>query len=228
MHRTFMLGAAALACAAAAVATVAPAFAWDSVIEGHPAALEAGGLNGVYFWHEGDGLHLYTTDAHDNGHLYAGTLTTDGSFANLQRDHLEQGDQASIDTPQQLSFSFHTFDGLDGISFQIDGGSQITLSLSLDGRPLGADSTFLGAYSQHPDSEPFTITRAGGGPPPPPPGNPIAGSTEVVRCGQLLRRLLLEAGRTAPLHNRPGKRGSPLQRHGRHGRQHRGREARQV
>jgi hypothetical protein len=184
MHKLALIGAAAATLGLAAFAAAAPAFAWESVIEGRPAALEAGGLNGVYFWHDSGGLNLETTDAQDSGHLYTGTLTTDGAFTNLQRIKLEQDDSATIVSPTQLDFSFNTFNGVDGISFAIDGGTQVTLSLSLDGHPIGVDSIFEGAYSQHPDANPFTVTRAGGGPPPPPPGeNPILGKPQALEAG---------------------------------------------
>lgn len=184
MHRLLLVAGAAATLGVAALASVAPAFAWDSNLEGKPAALEAGGLNGVYFWHDSSGLNLETTDAQDSGHLYTGTLTTDGAFNDLQDLHLESGDSATIVAPTQLVFSFNTFNAIDGIRFRIDGGTQITLSLLIDGHAERADNVFLGAYSQHPQTQPFTVARAGGGPTPPPPGeNPIIGRPKALDAG---------------------------------------------
>jgi hypothetical protein len=184
MRRLLLFAGAAATLGAAAFTTAAPAFAWQSVIEGKPASLEAGSLHGVYFWHDDAGLNLSTTDAHDNGHLYKGTLTTDGAFNSLEDVHLEDGDSATIVSPTQLDFSFNTFNAIDGIRFRIDGGAQISLDLTVDGHAERADNVFLGAYSQHPDTNPFTVTRAGGGPTPPPPGeNPIIGRPKALDAG---------------------------------------------
>ena len=184
MNRLLLLAGAAAALGVAAFATAAPAFAWDSIIEGKPAALEAGGLNGVYIWHDDSGLNLETTDAQDSGHLYTGTLTTDGAFTGLEAVHLESDDAATIVSPTELTFHFNTFNGIDGIRFHIDGGTQIGFNLTIDGHEETADGVFLGAYSQHPNATPFTITRAGGGPNPPPPGeNPIVGHPKALDAG---------------------------------------------
>jgi hypothetical protein len=184
MKRAILLGGAVLAFGALALATAAPAFAWEQIIEGKPAALEAGGLDGAYFWHDPDGLHLETTDAQRAGHHYTGTLTTDGAFTAVQLVRPENDDSFTQPAPGILTFSFVTFSGIDGIQFHIDGGTQVTLDLQLDGHELPVDNIFLGAYSQHPKSNPFTVTRAGGGPPPPPPGdNPIIGKPKALEAG---------------------------------------------
>jgi|GEM_PF-1678958 len=184
MKRLALLCAGVLALGAAALASATPAFAWQQIIEGKPAALEAGGLDGAYFWHDSDGLHLETTDAQRVGHHYAGTLSTDGAFTSVQLVRAEQDDTVTQPAPGELVFSFVTYSGIDGVQFHIDGGTQITLNLTLDGHPLPVDNIFLGAYSQHPDDNPFTITRAGGGPPPPPPGeNPIVGRPKALEAG---------------------------------------------
>jgi hypothetical protein len=160
MKRILVASATALAlCLLIATA----AFAWQERIEGYPQSLEAGSTAGVYFWHDANGQHLRTTDPDGTEHWYYGVLTTDGTFTNLERVRDERDDSASIVGPadNELDFRFHTFSGIDGIDFRIDGGSYQTLTLYRDGSVLPVDHIFLGAYSVHPDNNPFTICRDG-------------------------------------------------------------------
>ena len=55
-----------------------------------------------------------------------------------------------------LDFDFHTFSGVDGVDFRVKGGSYAIVTLYRDGDPLPIDHIFLGAYSQHPDTDPFS------------------------------------------------------------------------
>jgi hypothetical protein len=143
------------------VLSVTAVFAWGSRIEGRPASFSAGSASGVYFWHErDDGLHLRTTDPENVDHRYTGTITTDGTFHDLDKVLLEKDDSASIDaTGHVLTFSFHTYSGIDGIDFYIRGGTQQTLNLQLDGRQLAPTRIFLGEDSVHPEADPFTVLR---------------------------------------------------------------------
>jgi hypothetical protein len=155
-----LVTAAAGAIALAAVLT-GSALAWGSRIEGRPASFEAGSEGGVYFWHEADdGLHLRTTDARNIDHYYTGTITTDGTFYGLNPVSLEQDDTASVDpSGHTLTFAFHTYAGVDGIDYFIDGGSQQTLDLQVDGHRLSPSRVFLGEDSVNPDRDPFTLLR---------------------------------------------------------------------
>lgn len=152
------------------LALSAIAFAWQSRIEGRPVSFEAGSSPGVYFWHEDAGMRLRTTDPENVEHIYRGVLTSDGTFAALDLVKAERDDMASIDASgHKLSFSFHTYSGIDGMDFQIDGGTQLTLSLyrddydaagkKLSSQRLPIDNIYLGAYSVHPDRNPFTVRR---------------------------------------------------------------------
>jgi hypothetical protein len=139
-----LMTATASAVALAAVLT-GSALAWGSRIEGRPASFEAGSAGGVYFWHEADdGLHLRTTDAQNVDHYYTGTISTDGIFYGLNMIRLEQNDTASVDpTGHTLTFAFNTYAGVDGIDYFIDGGSEQTLDLQVDGHQLGRGSTWV-------------------------------------------------------------------------------------
>lgn len=156
MKRTLI----ALAGAAVALLTVATsAFAWQSRIEGKPRSFEAGSTGGYYFWHDGDGLHLWTTDPEGIDSHYTGTITTDGRFESLTLEHPEGDDSATIDGAGTLTFDLHTASGIDGLNFKVHGGMDVRLDLSRDGHQTGVDHIFLGAFSVHPDHDPFTVTR---------------------------------------------------------------------
>ena len=125
---------AALTGCGLALCAVSAAFAWEGRIEGQPASLHAGAASGVYFWHEGTdgGLHLRTTDPEGVEHWYTGQIFTDGTIRDLDRTMLEpwQGDKASVDPGgHSLTFTFHTFSGIDGINYYIDGGTYETVDL---------------------------------------------------------------------------------------------------
>ena len=154
--------ATALATAVAlTLLSVAAAFAWPGRIQGRPASFEGGGASGVYLWHsDDDGLHLRTTDPENVDHLFTGTITTDGTFHDLDRVLLEKDDQASISADGHvLTFSFNTYAGIDGIDYYIQGGTEQTVSLQLDGRRLSPVRIFLGEDSVHPEHDPFTVYR---------------------------------------------------------------------
>ena len=69
----------------------------------------------------------------------------------------ESDDYFAVTGPRndELDFDFHTFSGIDGVTFHVKNGSSVTVTLYRDGSPLPVDHIFLGAYSQHPDSNPF-------------------------------------------------------------------------
>jgi hypothetical protein len=142
---------------------VAAAFAWQSRIEGRPASFDAGGTSGVYFWHEDPvGLRLRTTDPENREHYFSGTITTDGTIRNLSLIRAEQDDTATVDASgKQLTFNFHTFSGIDGMDYDIQGGTYQTVNLQRDGLQLSIDRIFLGEDSVHPDHNPLTICRTG-------------------------------------------------------------------
>ena len=140
---------------------VAAAFAWGSRIEGRPASFEAGETSGVYFWHESDqGLHLRTTDPEGREHWFSGEIYTDGTIRGLDLVKAEQDDTAHVsDSGHLLSFRFHTYSGIDGLNYFIDGGTYQTVELRRDGTQLSVDRVFLGEDSVNPDHNPFRSER---------------------------------------------------------------------
>lgn len=143
----------------------ASAFAWQDRTAGRPMSLSAGSTAGVYFWHNNPvGLSLRTTDPPGVQHYYTGTIISDGTFFNVNPVQLEGGDWASVDpSGHVLTFSFHTFSGIDGVDYEILGGSGQRVNLQMDGAEFNPSSVFLGSYSVHPEFMPFTVCRTDGG-----------------------------------------------------------------
>ena len=146
-----------LACTALVAFTV-PTFAWQSRLEGNPGVSDASPA-GYYLWHDDDGLHLRT---HGPGaeHSFTARLHTDGVFMDLSPVALEADDQSYLENGgHDLVIKFHTYDGIDGVDFRIDGGSIMTGEANLDGAPISPANIFLGASEKNPVQNPFGLPR---------------------------------------------------------------------
>jgi hypothetical protein len=134
-----------------------PAFAWGERIEGRPASFQAGGTDGYYLWHDEAGLHLRTTDS-SGSFTYSGTLSTQGTFTDVQLVRAEKDDSVQIlNGGKVLQFQFVTFQGVDGIDFRVDGGNPVQLQLMQNGNPINPANIFLGSMSVHPLHNPVRI-----------------------------------------------------------------------
>ncbi len=146
-----------LACAAL-LAFAVPTFAWQSRLEGNPGVTDASAL-GYYLWHDDDGLHVRT---HGPGaeHVFAARFHTDGVITNLSPVRLEPGDQNYLENGgHDLVIYYHTYDGIDGVNFDIDGGTVLTGQADLDSTPISTSNIFLGASQENPLFNPFTLPR---------------------------------------------------------------------
>src|SRR5581483_1540110 len=103
---------------------------------GRPDGFHAGDGSGVYLWHRAGvdhGWHLETTDPAKTGaHSYTGTISSDGKIVDVQGVQLESGDTAGLDGSGNLTFSFKTYSGIDGVDWRVDGGTQLTFTLYED------------------------------------------------------------------------------------------------
>ncbi len=91
---------------------------------------------------------------------FLGTVTTDGTFDNVDPIKLEKGDTYSVSTDQHtLTFDFNNGGDVDGLSFVPTCGSTITFSLSIKGAPAAPSKINLGVPSTNPSTNPFTFTR---------------------------------------------------------------------
>lgn len=141
---------------------------WGKRIWSVPQSFHAGGADGYYFWcgpsetgATDRELHLRTTDS-KGVYVYSGTLRTDGVFTDVEKVRDEQDDHVDVlDNGHELTFSFVTYQGIDGLNFNVQGGSKVRLHLLQSGAPISASSVFLGANSVHPKHNPMEIRRLG-------------------------------------------------------------------
>ncbi len=134
---------------------------WPLWIQGRPAGLQPGGPNGWYFWHDDNGLHLVTTTPSDRLHVFTAVLTTDGVVRDVSKIRLEGADDIYVSPDgHRLVVKFHTWDGIDGVNFQVDGGRGLRLRLEEFGRLVYPWRVFAGRFSLHPQANPFTVLRS--------------------------------------------------------------------
>jgi hypothetical protein len=136
-------------------------FAWQDRIEGRPLSFGAGSRAGLYFWHDNPvGLSLRTTDRIGVRHEYSGTITTDGTIINVTPIQLDPSDSVSLDAGgQTLYFDFHTFSGIDGVDYEIAGGTGQELYIQWDGSDIPVARVYLGRNSVHPLNDPMVFCR---------------------------------------------------------------------
>jgi hypothetical protein len=73
---------------------------------------------------------------------------------------LEPGDQNYLENGgHDLVIYYHTYDGIDGVNFEIDGGGVLTGEVDVDSAPISTASIFLGAFEENPLHNPFTLPR---------------------------------------------------------------------
>jgi hypothetical protein len=135
---------------------------WPCFVQGEPRFFHAGGRAGFYIWHnanEDTHWHVETTDPKGVSHVYTGTLTTDGKFVNLVNVRPEGDDTITQTGDGTITFRLHTFDGIDGLKFSVDGGQHLTMDLQVDGAEAATNMIYLGRHRHHPAAVPFTFNR---------------------------------------------------------------------
>lgn len=135
-------------------------------VEGRPAGLDPGDRDGVYLWHDRTAWHLRATDVHDTRHRYTGTLTlSSGRFTSVSTVRLESIDHVTLQGDATLTYSFATYNGIDGIDFEVSGcgdaaqSQALHLALDSEGK-ADPDHIFVGANEHHPASAELTFTRS--------------------------------------------------------------------
>jgi hypothetical protein len=157
LKRTFT---AALSAVGLSLLLVTLTFAWEGRLLGRPANLEPGGTFGVFAWNDDDGLHIRTTALRDFPHHFSGVVTTDGEIFNLHLAGPADDDTAYISANRhELTYSFTTFDGIDGVDYGISGGSYQSVSAYYQGGRMDVENIYLGTGGAHPENNPFTDSR---------------------------------------------------------------------
>ncbi len=137
------------------------ALAWTGHVDGQPTTLQPGAADGYYIWHndQEDRFHLRTTDS-AGVFAYSGVLHTDGRFHDVELVRKEVDDHVQVSRDgHTIVFRFVTAEGIDGIDFNVAGGSHIGLRLSRDGSLIDPSNIYLGADGVHPPRNPFRIFR---------------------------------------------------------------------
>jgi Bacterial Ig-like domain (group 1) len=92
---------------------------------------------------------------------FSGTITTDGSFEDVNAIMLEKRDTYSVSPDMHtLTFSFDNGGDIDGLSFVAMCGSTITFNLNFEGASAPTSLINLGMPSTNPSGNPFTFTRS--------------------------------------------------------------------
>lgn len=160
------------------------AFAWSGKadIEGSPGKLTLGIQSGYFIWQDEGGFHIWTT-AHDEKHVFTGTIRTDGDFFQVKGHRLESGDSFRVaDNPwfrdddngrrhfqnkgrllnldkDKLQFKLETTRGSDGINFNIRGASYIDFDLYMDGKPVSRKDIRISDIGWHPEAHHFRLYK---------------------------------------------------------------------
>ncbi len=137
------------------------ALAWQGPVEGRPRGFHPGRTPGYFLWHNGGTTrhwHLQATAPRGTSHVFSGTLLTDGRFTDLAAVHTEADDVEWVG-PDRIDFRLLTGADVDGLSWSIDGGSQLTVLLLVDGEPAPPALIHLGRASATPPTNPMTFWR---------------------------------------------------------------------
>jgi hypothetical protein len=136
-----------------------PTLAWPGLFEGRPDDLQPGGNLGYSIWHDDGGIHLRTSGPGPR-HLFNAAIQTDGELLDVRLAQLEGDDSFQVsDGGEVLQLHFETWDHLDGVDFNIEGGHAMRLVLRRDGALIPTDEIYLGSDGHHPDANPFIIHR---------------------------------------------------------------------
>lgn len=130
---------------------------WPATVQGKPASFEPGGAAGYYVWHDLYGWHLRTTTPVKTPHSFTGKIVSNDAVKLVRRFHDEGRDTVTV-SGKEISFSFVTYNGVDGIDFKVGCTEAVTFLLKAGGRYVPATRIWLGYRGTAP-SNPFTIYR---------------------------------------------------------------------
>lgn len=141
---------------ATATATAEPST--EAVQDVDPEAEHDGRPAGYYLGRTEDGGFRLRSHGPNVRHHFTAVLRTDGRFVDVETVRLEAGDGVRVsEDGHSLRYNVHTFDGLDGVNFRVDGGEVVTFRLELNDALINTDHVYLGAADAHPLHNPFRI-----------------------------------------------------------------------
>jgi uncharacterized repeat protein (TIGR01451 family) len=132
---------------------------WPSVAQGYEVPSKHQSPAGIFIGVEGDSWHFLTHNA-SGQKVYAGKITTTGTFTDVQGVRLESVDHFRLVNSNTITFRFVTHADDDEVWFTTQCGSQVEFSpLKSNGRTAQASTVFLGGTLRHPASMPVTFVR---------------------------------------------------------------------
>jgi hypothetical protein len=147
-----LFAVAALLLALVPVASAAPL----TTTEGAPNVTDDS-PTGYFIFHDENGFHLRTHGPKAE-HDFRAVLRTKGTFENVDLIKLEPDDSVQLENGgHRMVIHFHTFDGIDGVNFTVNGGDSLHLKLDLDGKLAPTSQIYLGPQGRHPKHNPFKI-----------------------------------------------------------------------
>jgi len=115
----------------------------------------------VFIWHNGDGWHLRVVDRVDDvEHVYAGVITTDGSFTDINPIKNDSADEFGERGDQRLKYHFTLFNASDGLDWRVEDASYLSFTLYRDGDLMPTRYIFVGESGEHhPSDNGFTYSE---------------------------------------------------------------------
>jgi hypothetical protein len=100
---------------------------------------------------------LRTTTPQGTPHHFTGTIVSADDIRIVHQYRDEGRDTVTVNG-NRLSFSFVTYNGVDGVDFRVGCTASLSFSLKAGGRLVPATRIWLGRYG-HAPRNPFTIRR---------------------------------------------------------------------
>ena len=133
---------------------------WPSVAQGYQVPGHGQEPAGIFIGVEGDSWHFLTHNA-SGQKVYAGEITTTGTFTDVQGVRLEPADHFTLVNSHTIMFRFDTHADDDEIWFTTQCGNQVEFSpLTVKSHAARANIIFLGSAMTHPVALPVTFVRS--------------------------------------------------------------------
>jgi hypothetical protein len=135
-------------------------FAWEDRLYGQPSNYQPGQVFGIFIWANDAGLHLRSSAIRDYDHNFQGQIVTDGQIVHAHLIDNDQSDSIFVaPNRKSMTYNFHTFEGTDGVDYQIEGGTYQSVTAWYQGNLMQTSNIYLGSNGVNPEYNPLTDTR---------------------------------------------------------------------
>ena len=132
---------------------------WPATVQGQPETFEAGGRAGYYIWHDARGWHLRTTTPQRSPHKFTGTIVSADDIK-LVHQYRDEGRDSVTVRGNKLTFTFVTYNGVDGVDIKVGCTEGLAFSLKAFDRLIPVSRIWLGEDGTA-RAHPFRIPRVG-------------------------------------------------------------------